>query len=158
MAIKKRREHNLETWILFLDLVKAFDRVPRELLWSILSKFGVSNKMINILKLLHATFKVTFEVDSVSHTMPTSIGVKQGDILGPALFIIFIAAVMITWRKIHQRPLCIFRTKNDSQLRRYNLDVLIPKALISMSMIQNTQMTPPSCSIPERTLNSTHRF
>ena len=122
MAIKKRREHNLETWILFLDLVKAFDRVPRELLWSILSKFGVSNKMINVLKLLHATFKVTFEVDSVSHTMPTSIGVKQGDILGPALFIIFIAAVMITWRKIHKRPLCIFRTKNDSQLtgRRYN--------------------------------------
>ena len=29
LAIKKRREHSKETWILFLDLVKAFDRVPR---------------------------------------------------------------------------------------------------------------------------------
>jgi len=29
-ATKKRREHGLETWWLFLDLVKAFDRVPRD--------------------------------------------------------------------------------------------------------------------------------
>ena len=34
MALKKRREHGLESWVLFLDLVKAFDRVPREALGS----------------------------------------------------------------------------------------------------------------------------
>ena len=32
LAMKKRREHSLESWLLFLDLVKAFDRVPREIL------------------------------------------------------------------------------------------------------------------------------
>ena len=87
-----------------------------------LSKFGVAKKLIDVLKLLHKNFKVKFDVESVTHTMPSVIGVKQGDILGPALFIIFIAAVMITWRKIHQRPLCIFRTKNDFKLsgRQHN--------------------------------------
>ena len=30
--IKKRHEHGLGTWLLLIDLVKAFDRVPRELL------------------------------------------------------------------------------------------------------------------------------
>ena len=38
-AIKKRSEHGLESWVLFHNLVKAFDRVPRELLWIILPKF-----------------------------------------------------------------------------------------------------------------------
>ena len=32
LAMKKRREHCNETWIIFLDLVKAFHRVPRDLL------------------------------------------------------------------------------------------------------------------------------
>jgi len=32
IALKKRREHAKESWVFFLDLVKAFGRVPRELL------------------------------------------------------------------------------------------------------------------------------
>ena len=40
LAMKKRREHGLETWILFLYLVKAFGRVPRQLLRDVLHRFG----------------------------------------------------------------------------------------------------------------------
>ena len=29
MALRKRQEHNLETYVSFVDLVKAFDSVPR---------------------------------------------------------------------------------------------------------------------------------
>ena len=29
VGLQKRKEHNLETWVLFVDLVKAFDTVPR---------------------------------------------------------------------------------------------------------------------------------
>ena len=31
MILRKRREHNMETWALFIDLVKAFDTVPPRL-------------------------------------------------------------------------------------------------------------------------------
>ena len=113
VARKKRREHSKETWILFLDLVKPFDRVPRELLWSVLEKFGVHTKLVRIIKALHQNFRVKFEVDNIAHFIGCSIGAKQGDILGPVLFVIFIAAIMITWRKCYDRPLCLFRTKND---------------------------------------------
>ena len=33
--------------------------------------------------------------------------------MDPMLFTIFIAATMITWRKMYDRPLCIFTTKKD---------------------------------------------
>ena len=65
---------------------------------------------------------VKFTVDEVTHIIECLIGVKQGDILGPILFTFFIAAVLISWRKNFDRPLCIFRTKEDFKLtgRRRN--------------------------------------
>ena len=113
MAMKKRREHGLESWIYFLDLVKAFDRVPRELLWMVMLKFGVSPKLVSLLKALHASVSVKFTIDEVECILESIIGVKQGDILGPILFIFFIAAVMITFRLTHNYDLCIYRTKAD---------------------------------------------
>ena len=113
LAMKRRREHCNETWIIFLDLAKAFDRVPRDLLWIILERFGFPPKIITILKSLHKNVNVKFTVGTVTHILSSIIDVKQGDILGPILFTIFIAAIMITWRKMYDRPLCIFRTKKD---------------------------------------------
>ena len=116
LAMKKRREHGLETWILFIDLVKAFDRVPRELLWKILLKFGVPAKLVNLLTALHANVNITFTVNDITNTIVCIIGVKQGDILGPILFTFFIAAIMITWRATHSQPLCLFHTKPDFKM------------------------------------------
>ena len=45
-ALKKRREHGLESRILFVDLVKALDSVPRDVLWAVLAKTGVSPHLI----------------------------------------------------------------------------------------------------------------
>ena len=115
-ALRKRREHGLESWVLFLDLVKAFDRVPRKLLWDILAKFGVPNKLISLLKALHRDFTVKFSIDAIDKTIKNSIGVKQGDILGPILFLFFICAVMTTWRLKFKGELCIFYSKDDIQM------------------------------------------
>ena len=116
MAMKKRREHSLETWILFLDLVKAFDRVPRALLWELLGKFGVPHKLIRLLKALHQDVVAKFEVEGVVHEVKCSIGVKQGDILGPVLFIIFIAGIMMAWKKTTTCPPVLFLTRFDNIL------------------------------------------
>ena len=114
MAMKKRREHSKETWILFLDLVKAFDHVPRELLWQLLEKFGVPPKLVRLLKALHKDVIVKFEVEGLEHEVNCTIGVKQGDILGPVLFIIFMAGVMSDWRKITDCPAIVFLSKPDN--------------------------------------------
>lgn len=122
MAMKKRREHGLETWIMFLDLVKAFDRVPRQLLWGVMRKFGVNEKLVRLLVALHDHVEVQFTVSGITSFVCSTIGVKQGDVLGPVLFIFYLAAVMETWKKEHKRPLCVFRTKEDFVMtgRRWN--------------------------------------
>ena len=120
MAIRKRKEHGMETWLFLLDLVKAFDRVPRELLWDIMEKFGFPPKLVSLLKALHKRVLVNFEVEGVEKIINSTIGVKQGGLLGPILFNIYGAAVMIAWRKVREKLRvekevysCVFRTKQD---------------------------------------------
>jgi hypothetical protein len=36
-ALQTLREHDQESWVLFVDLVKAYDTVNREMLWKILT-------------------------------------------------------------------------------------------------------------------------
>ena len=78
-----------------------------------LLKFGVPPKLVSLLKALHSNVKVKFEVGGVCKSLDSIIGVKQGDLLGPELFTFFQAAVMITWRKAHSYPLCMFNVKAD---------------------------------------------
>ena len=111
--IKKRSEHGLPTWLLLIDLVKAFDRVPRELLWKVLNKQGVPPKLVSLLRSLHQTVKVKLEYKNVTQMLDSIIGVKQGDLLGPDLFIFFMAAIMKTWRSSHNYDLCCIHTKAD---------------------------------------------
>ena len=85
MVLKKRHEHGLESWVLFLDFVNVPDQVPREKLWKIFAKFGVANKIINLFKFFHANFVVKFTVDDVTQSLDCITSVKQGDIFGSIL-------------------------------------------------------------------------
>ena len=39
--VEKAREHNTKMFLLFVDLRKAYDSVPRRAVWRVLSKYGV---------------------------------------------------------------------------------------------------------------------
>ena len=80
--LNKRREQNLETWVLFLDLVKAFDMVPRELLWNTLERFGVPLKLISVLQAMHKSIEVLFEVDGTKRRLSSTIGLNKAACCG----------------------------------------------------------------------------
>ena len=44
-ATNKRRNAGKDSWVLFVDLVKAFDLVPRDGMLAILKKFNINGKM-----------------------------------------------------------------------------------------------------------------
>ena len=78
---------------------------------AIAKSYALHANAITILKSLYKNVNVKFTVGKVTHIVSSIISIKQGDILDPKLFTIFIAAIMITWRKMYDRPLCICRTK-----------------------------------------------
>lgn len=80
----------------FIDLTKAFDSVDRQALWSILARYGCPEKYIRILRLLHDGMSATVLTNGGSESKPFTVetGVKQGCIIAPTLFAIFIATIL----------------------------------------------------------------
>jgi hypothetical protein len=90
--IQSRRNKNFPTYVAFIDFKKAFDRVPREALWYILSKKGISQRLLNLLKSMYDSSKyaVRLERNKISPQFSSNVGVMQGCQLSPILFILFI--------------------------------------------------------------------
>jgi len=98
-AIQTLHEHNQQVYVLFVDLIKAFDSVNRELLWKILAVYGVPEKTIEVLKKLHTNVTYQFKVGKKLTKIEGNVGVKQGDNLGLILFIIMVNAVAKSLKK-----------------------------------------------------------
>jgi len=99
MALQKRKEHELDTWLLFIDLVKAFDTVPRSSLWKVLAKYGVPPHLVKVIAALNTDCTVKLDVDGEDIEIKYTIGVKQGDNLAPVLFLFYIQAAIDTLEK-----------------------------------------------------------
>ncbi|KAL2088694.1 hypothetical protein ACEWY4_015593 [Coilia grayii] len=93
---EKCREQHLPLYTAFIDLTKAFDSVNRTALWRALSKIGCPNKYLKILRMLHDDMTVTVVGNSGCETAPFKVhtGVKQGCVIAPTLFSIFISTIL----------------------------------------------------------------
>ena len=92
---EKYLEQNLDLYLVFIDLTKAFDTVNREALWDVLARYGCAPKCIQIIRLFHVD--MTGQVlSNGEQSGPFSIsnGVKQGCILAPVLFNLFFTCVL----------------------------------------------------------------
>ena len=83
----------------FVDLEKAFDRVPRSVLWWAMRKLGVEEWVVNTVKAMYANAKSAVRVNSqYSAEFDVKVGVHQGSVLSPLLFIIVMEALSRDFR------------------------------------------------------------
>jgi len=84
-------DNGLVTGAVFLDLSKAFDTVDHQLLLKKLKSLGLNNNSMDWFKsYLSAREQVVSIGNCLSCPKPISVGVPQGSILGPLLFIIYV--------------------------------------------------------------------
>ena len=89
--IENRKLSKEDTFACFVDFKKAFDSVPRDILWKKLSKIGVNNKILNSIKALYKNIQCSVRINNdLTPPFPMTNGVKQGCPLSPTLFNIFI--------------------------------------------------------------------
>ena len=75
-----------------LDISKAYDRVPRDLLWEKLESYGIPGKLLDVMKAsyLNAGSCVRFQ-DVTTTKKEIKLGLKQGCVMSPILFSLYLA-------------------------------------------------------------------
>ena len=97
---EKCREQHRDLYIAFVDLAKAFDTVNRDMLWTVLAKFGCPPRFMTILRAFHEGMSARVSVGGIlSNSFEVTVGVKQGCVLAPVIFNIYMAAITFLARR-----------------------------------------------------------
>ena len=92
---EKCREQQQPLFIAFISLTKAFDLVSRDGLFKILPLMGCPPKLLSFIKSFHDGTRGTVQYDgSMSEAFGINSGVKQGCVLTPTLFNIFLSVLL----------------------------------------------------------------
>ena len=92
---EKCQEQNVDLYMTFVDLTKAFDTVSREGLWKIMAKFGCPVKFIAMVRQFHNGMLARIQNDGeFSDPFPVTHRVKQGCVLTSTLFSMMFSAML----------------------------------------------------------------
>jgi hypothetical protein len=89
-----------DLWMAFVDLEKAFDRVPHEVVRWALRSLGVDEWLVSVIKAMYADTTTMVKLNGrVSEGFNVKVGVHQGSVLSPLLFIIVLEALSRKFRE-----------------------------------------------------------
>ena len=96
---EKYRAKKKELYYVFVDLEKAFDRVPREVVKWAMRKLGVEEWLVSVVMVMYERARTQVRVSGeLSDDFPVNVGVHQGSVLSPLLFIMVLEALSLEFR------------------------------------------------------------
>ena len=88
-----------DLYFTFVDLEKAFDRVPRQVVTWALRKVGLEEWIIRVVKAMYENAKRAVNINgTIGDPFPVKVGVHQGSVQSPLLFIIVLEALSREFR------------------------------------------------------------
>jgi hypothetical protein len=85
--MKRCKEQKKDLHMIFIDLEKAYDKVPRNVMWWALQKHKVSSKSITLIKDMYDNVVTGVRTsDRDTNDFLINIGLHQGSVLSPYLF------------------------------------------------------------------------
>ena len=116
---------NKRLYMAFVDLEKAFDRVPRKVIWWALRKLGVEESIVRLVQGRYANARSRVHVgEGYSEEFEVKVGVHQGSVLSPLLFIIVLEALSrefcsgVPWVDLYADDLVIIAESLEECVRR----------------------------------------
>jgi len=96
--LEKTFEHQSKLFMLFVDLRKAYDLVPRCALWKVLGQYAIPEMMINLLRSLHDGMEAEVTISSfTSPSLSVTNGLRLGCTIAPKLFALNLNWVIECW-------------------------------------------------------------
>ncbi len=90
--IRKSKREKKKNFLALLDITKAYDRVNRDILWYIMEQMGVPEELLRNIKATYRNPSTTLQFqDVISEPLQMTLGLKQGCVMSPILFAIYIA-------------------------------------------------------------------
>ena len=116
---------NKRLYMAFIDLEKAFDRVPRKVIWWALRKLGVEEWIVRLVQGMYANARSRVHVgEGYSEEFEVKVGVHQGSVLSPLIFIIVLEALSrefhsgVPWEDLYADDLVIIAESLEECVRR----------------------------------------
>ena len=116
---------NKRLYMAFVDLEKAFDQVPRKVIWRALRKLGVEEWIVRLVQRMYTNAQSCVRVGEwYSEEFEVKVGVHQGSVLSPLFFIIVLEALSrefcsgVPWEDLYADDLVIIAESLEKCVRR----------------------------------------
>ena len=88
-------DKNKSLYVAYIDLEKAYDRVDREAMWRVLGMYGINGQLLKAVQSLYEKSEACVRVcRKEGEWFEVGVGLRQGCVMSPWLFNLFMDAVM----------------------------------------------------------------
>ena len=135
---EKAREHNVDIHLNFIDFKSAFDTIWRKALWKMMRSIGIDQKIIRIIENLYKDTECAVVIEgNLTNWFNVRVGVRQGCLLSPTLFNIFLDFVMADLKSIQNN---LSLTENLSCDVRYADDTTLITTIFNRLKLSTAEL------------------